>query len=459
MSEVPRLMCTQHPDSTVKVTAQMEVEEAVASFTTYGCDEVMVDYEGKLTPYSQPREVVKAAVEAGLPLGEGFTITVRLPNPRLEGEERLVLALTAAALANKYAGAVLGVQAVKWLVVPMLEDPKEIISVRSAALSVWKALEAGGEPRLVPLLESVESHMRTGEYLSALAQLYGDRLEEHPLRVFVGKSDAAVMSGHVASALSVKYALWEAARFSRERGIVVAPIVGMGSPTFRGGLNNPSLVSLEVKAYKGFATATVQSAVRYDSQPSACRSVVERLRSECCVPPDPVEGDVSSILREAARWYASTLRRYADIVRLYAKEVPQTRDRLLWTEYGRSLRIDGAELSLPRAITFTAAWYSLGLPPTFLDAPYILQLAREDRLDHLLRLLPNLVEEWSYEAQFFAPRAAEKALGEELVRAVKAAMELLGAEGEACEEYARLIEQRNTGFGLLTAARWRGFLG
>jgi phosphoenolpyruvate carboxylase len=82
MSEVPRLMCTQHPDSTVKVTAQMEVEEAIASFTTYGCDEVMVDYEGKLTPYSQPREVAKAAVEAGLPLGEGFTITVRLPKVR-----------------------------------------------------------------------------------------------------------------------------------------------------------------------------------------------------------------------------------------------------------------------------------------------------------------------------------------------------------------------------------------
>jgi len=106
-----------------------------------------------------------------------------------------------------------------------------------------------------------------------------------------------------------------------------------------------------------------------------------------------------------------------------------------------------------------AAWYSLGLPPTFLDAPYLLKLAREDRLDYLLHLLPNLREEWSYEAQLFVPRVAEKALGEELVQVVKAAMELLGVEGEACEEYARLIEQRSTGFGLVAAARWRGFLG
>ncbi len=459
MSKVPELMCTQHPDSTVRITVQMEVEEAIASFAVYGCDEVMVDYEGKLTPYSQPRDVVKAAVEADLPVGEGFTVTVRLPNPRLEGEDRLVLALTAAALANRYAGAAIGAQAVEWLVLPMLEDPQEILSVHAVALSVGRALGAGGEPQLVPLLESVESQLRIGEYLSALARLYGDGLEGRALRVFVGKSDAAVMSGHAASALSVRYALWEAARFSREKGAAVAPIIGMGSPTFRGGLNNPSLVSLEVEVYRGFMTATVQSAIRYDSQPSTYRSVVERLRLGRGGSPDPVGGEALSIVREAERWYTSVLRRYADALRLYAKEVPQTRDRLLWTEYGRSLCVDGAELSLPRAITFVAAWYSMGLPPTFLDAPYLLKLGREDGLDHLLHLLPNLREEWSYEAQFFVPRVAEKALGEELVQAVKEAMALLGVDGSACEEYARLIEQRNSGFGLVAAARWRGFLG
>jgi len=73
MSRVPKLMCTQHPDSTVRITAQMETEEAIASFAVYGCDEVMVDYEGKLTPYSQPRDVVKAAAEADLPVGRGVS--------------------------------------------------------------------------------------------------------------------------------------------------------------------------------------------------------------------------------------------------------------------------------------------------------------------------------------------------------------------------------------------------
>jgi len=47
-----RLMCTQHPDSTIKLSTAEEVEEAAVAYLAYGCDEVMVDYVGKATPYS-----------------------------------------------------------------------------------------------------------------------------------------------------------------------------------------------------------------------------------------------------------------------------------------------------------------------------------------------------------------------------------------------------------------------
>lgn len=46
--------------------------------------------------------------------------------------------------------------------------------------------------------------------------------------------------------------------------IVIKPIIGMGSPPFRGALNNPELVDHVSKAYSGYSTATIQSAVRYD---------------------------------------------------------------------------------------------------------------------------------------------------------------------------------------------------
>jgi len=49
---IPRLMCTQHLDATVKITSAEEVDEALVAFAAFGCEEVMVDYEGKTTPYS-----------------------------------------------------------------------------------------------------------------------------------------------------------------------------------------------------------------------------------------------------------------------------------------------------------------------------------------------------------------------------------------------------------------------
>lgn len=52
---IPRLMCTQHPDSTIKVSTAEEVEEAAVAYLAYGCDEVVVDYEGKATLFVAKR--------------------------------------------------------------------------------------------------------------------------------------------------------------------------------------------------------------------------------------------------------------------------------------------------------------------------------------------------------------------------------------------------------------------
>ena len=57
---IPRLMCTQHPDSTIKVSTAEEVEEAAMAYLAYGCDEVMVDYVGKATRRQVPSSTVFA---------------------------------------------------------------------------------------------------------------------------------------------------------------------------------------------------------------------------------------------------------------------------------------------------------------------------------------------------------------------------------------------------------------
>jgi phosphoenolpyruvate carboxylase len=59
----PTLMATQHPDSTRMITTSQEVEEAIEAISLFRCDEIMVDYEGKLTPYHQPEWIVDKAHE------------------------------------------------------------------------------------------------------------------------------------------------------------------------------------------------------------------------------------------------------------------------------------------------------------------------------------------------------------------------------------------------------------
>ena len=66
MWKIPVAMATQHADSASKrVTVREEVDEAILSFKRdgYSCDEYLVDYMGKLTPYHQIGQIVKKVVE------------------------------------------------------------------------------------------------------------------------------------------------------------------------------------------------------------------------------------------------------------------------------------------------------------------------------------------------------------------------------------------------------------
>jgi len=163
---IPRLMCTQHPDSTIKVSTAEEVEEAAVAYLAYGCDEVMVDYEGKATPYSQPRDIAAKAISLGIPLGGRYFITPRIPNPRLEDFERSMLALEASVLANSYSRKVADVDAVRWIILPMVEDFETLTLVYKALdLKTRDLVELGAfrdssAIELIPLLEDAKRQIR-----------------------------------------------------------------------------------------------------------------------------------------------------------------------------------------------------------------------------------------------------------------------------------------------------------
>ncbi|MEZ0248697.1 MAG: phosphoenolpyruvate carboxylase [Thermoproteus sp.] len=457
---IPRLMCTQHPDTTVKITAAEEVDEALVDYTAYGCDEVMVDYEGKMTPYGQPKEVVVKAAKSGIPLGEKMYITVRLPNPKLEEFDRAVLSLEAAIVANYFSVKYTDRQAVRWVVLPMVEDVDTVMLVRrmlKRKSEVYRS-ETGvdvGDVEVIPLLEDAFAQLKLKGILGEVFK--GEEVRD--VRVFLGKSDSAVRHGHLASALAITYALSKMGDIEAELGIKIRPILGMGSPPFRGALNNLRLAHLEVVQYAGYHTATIQSAVRYDASLEEYQKVKESILNACCASRNKAPEEVLHIIQEASSRYRSLVTRYVDRLLEVARLVPSTRDRVSWREYGRALLGEGGVVNMPRAIVYTSAWYAMGLPPTLLDAPYLLELAKSDKLDVVLKILPTYERELEYDMEFFDKTVAEKYLGEDVTKSVLELADHLGLDIRPSPAYLALLRMPRSEPNIIALGKYRKFLG
>lgn len=452
-------MCTQHPDSTTRVTAAEEVDEAVIGHIAFGCDEVMVDYEGKATPYSQPRDIAARFISLGLPLGRRFFITPRIPSPRLEDLERSMLSLEASVLANGYSARVAGVHAVRWIVLPMVEDFETLMFVYKAldlkvrSLAELKAASRDEPVELVPLIEDAFAQLRVREFVEAVASASArsGRRAEH-VRVFLGISDSAVRHGHIASSLAIVHALQQIDDINRNSEYTVWPILGSGSPPFRGGMNNSYLAAVEAEQYAGFHTVTLQSAVRYDISHAEFTKVREALARHGG--PRRVEIKVEWIAT-ASELYREFVKPYLAKIAELASLVPSTRERVSWTQYGRD--IEG--LRIPRAIVYTAAWYFAGLPPTLLDARFIAWAYKRDALDEVVKALPALIREWEYDSAYYCRKRVEKLLGGSAVREVEMAFDILGVKPEINEVYAALLSNAETHAHVIALGKVRGFLG
>ncbi|MEM1620206.1 MAG: phosphoenolpyruvate carboxylase [Fervidicoccaceae archaeon] len=467
--EPPRLMCTQHPDSTVKVSTAEEVDEAIVGHTLYGCDEIMVDFEGKLTPYAQPREVVTKALELELGVGERLIVTPRVPSPTLEDVDRAFLSMEAAVMANYYSWKLAGVQATRWVILPMVEDVSQMLMVQRILDKKAKIVEEElgidvGRVELLPLIEDATYHLKIDKMLREFYERIGllpD--EERWTRVFLGISDSAVRHGHVASSLALRMAL-ASIRSMREEGYDVRPIVGSGSPPFRGAMNNPALVEREVEHYRGYFTVTVQSAARYDlpfdSYSTLKKILIESSRRE----PRPLqssEEEIAQLANEASSLYRSRVARLIERVNQISSIIPGTRERVLWRTYGRTLRCDDGRVHwVPRAIVYTAAFYTAGLPPLLLDAAFLLRALRTEMADRvLIRELPGLFDELKFEAQLFHPGVAAKNFGEDVVREAEELLDHLGIRERAGGAYALLLEEARSEPHVIALGKLRKFLG
>jgi phosphoenolpyruvate carboxylase len=329
-----------------------------------------------------------------------------------------MLALEVSVLANSYSRKVADVDAVRWIILPMVEDFETLTLVYKALdLKTRDLVELGAFRyssviELISLLEDAKRQIRVEYFIKALfrSAAASGRVVEN-MRVFLGISDSAVRHGHVASALAVIHASQQIDVINREGEYKIWPIVGMGSPPFRGGLNNPRLAHVETLQYSGYRTATVQSAVRYDVSYAEFLRVRETLSR--LYPPRGLE------IKET--WVEVASRMYRDLVDVYlpkivevASAIPSTRERVSWKQYGRTIEEGGVQV--PRAIVYTATWYFVGVPPTLLDAQFIAWAYKTDELDVILRALPALLDEWRYDSSFYCRKRAKNVLGEDLTK-------------------------------------------
>ena len=121
-----------------------------------------------------------------------------------------------------------------------------------------------------------------------------------------------------------------------------------------------------MEAYPSVQTFTAQSAFKYDYPEEIVRKAVEEVNTVKRKKPTEIDEKMArEIIEKVSTEYQHQVTQLAPIINQMAGYVPQRRKRKLHIGlFGYSRNQTG--VSLPRAIKFCAALYSLGIPPELL---------------------------------------------------------------------------------------------
>jgi phosphoenolpyruvate carboxylase len=402
MVRIPKCMSTQHPDNVTspffaenaELSGEDEIQEAYYAFSHLGCDEQMWDCEGKEVDAFVVKKLLTKyqAFFSERRLGRDAFITLRVPNPTIERTEGKVLLETLEGIPRSYDAAQSfygdGVPPVFEVILPMTDSATSLdrvyryycdfvtgkqsksFSNGGVTIADWIGEFHPSTINVIPLFETME-HMLGAR--DVVREYLKDKDVEHQ-RVFLARSDPAMNYGQVSAVLLNKIALQRLYRLSQEVGVKLYPIVGVGSAPFRGNLR-PDNVDGVIQEYPSTHTFTIQSAFKYDNPPQQVQEAIRKLRDrETGIPPEVDEERCLEVIERYSAEYARQVEILAPLINHLARSVPSRRKRKLHIGlfgYSRSM----GTTTLPRAIKFTAALYSIGLPPELLA---LNALTRED---------------------------------------------------------------------------------
>lgn len=416
-------MSTQHPDNVktpfftenTELIGEDEVKEAYYVYSHLGCTEQMWDCEGKEVDNYVVKKLLSRYGEFFHEhhLGRDLYLTLRVPNPDIEKAEAKILLETLGSIPRSYDVANLfygdETPPIFEVILPMTTSHVSIDNIyqyycdfvigqqhkrlggRDLTIAEWIGPFHPDKIRVIPLFEDREGMLNAD---TIVKRFFHDKKIDYQ-RVFLARSDPAVNYGQIGAVLLNKVALWRLACLSDDTGIPIYPIIGAGSAPFRGNLRPDTAVRV-AEEYAGAYTFTIQSAFKYDHDLHDAAEAIRYLEERDITRARPVdEADVCELIDRYAVEYQKQIQTLAPLINRVATYIPSRRKRKLHVGlFGYSRNMGG--VSLPRAITVTAALYSIGIPPEILGLNALTEKDREFILEHYLYVEEDLTDATRY---------------------------------------------------------------